>query len=54
MMSCLYKSCLPDSSSKSLLVILMCPLLIESFLPRGSKGISMTGDYGQDCLFRKE
>ena len=36
-----YKSCLPDSSSRSLLVILMFPLLIES-LSRGVNGISTT------------
>ena len=35
-----YESCLPDFSSKSLLVILMLPLLIASFLPRGNNGIS--------------
>ena len=36
-----YKSCLPDFSSKSFLVILMFPPLIESFLSRGSNEISM-------------
>ena len=37
-----YKPCLPDSSCKSLLVISMFLFLIESFLPRGSNGISTT------------
>ena len=36
-----YKPCLPDSS-KSLLVISVFLLLIESFLPWGSNGISTT------------
>ena len=36
-----YNSCVPDFSSKSFLVILMFPLLIESFLSRGSIEISM-------------
>ena len=36
-----YKPCFPDSSSKSLLVILMFLLLTESFLLQGSNGISM-------------
>ena len=35
-----YKSCLPDFSSKRLLVILMFPLLINPFLPQGSNEIS--------------
>ena len=36
-----YNSCLPDFSSKSFLVILMFPLLIESLWSRGSIEISM-------------
>ena len=35
------KSCVPDFSSKSLLVILMFSFLIESFLLQGSNGLSM-------------
>ena len=41
---CCFKSCksrVPDFSSKSLLVILMFSFLIESFLLRGSNGLSM-------------
>ena len=36
-----YKSRVPNFSSKSLLVILMFSFLIESFLLRGSNGLSM-------------
>ena len=36
-----YNSCIPDFSSKSFLVILMFPLLIESLWSRGSIEISM-------------
>ena len=45
-----FKSCLPDFSSKSLLVILMCSLLFRSFLPRGSNEISTTVALGHCFL----